>query len=446
MTGTGKTKRIGQALLAAIVAATSLGMTAGSAQADSEYGCHNLAFSEMLPALEGSEGVFFRIDPDMQLHHWIYEETLAQMGALSDALAAQGTTLIYAPIPTKALAMPDHLPPEAADLGYDTDLAISVWETLRDRLAAAGVTTLDARTVLRRVSIAGEAPFYGTDPRLSLAGIQALSNALAKGLGVPQAEETAAAATPASLVAGAGTAVHLPSVTRLQLQQECVETLPHVIAPPAPSRTAASTAMGVWPGAGSGRPAADIAIVGTEIAVDPALNFARYAAAATGATTESYAVPGDDPFAAIAAYLTAPDFRERRPRFLVWADPIWLPLGQNGDRPMRELIAAVGNACTTGIPLAQSAERRVRADLSDLPAAASLTLQFDAASSGVRRFAFHFLSADGQRRTRWAIRPNQTAATPRVFMPLSGLWPEGAAAVEIEMDAAPGSAARLTLC
>ena len=131
--------------LAAFVASTVL---PDMARADSAYGCHGLADDRELATLEGADGVFYRVNADIRMNHPFSDEVVAQMAELSDALASRGTTLIYAPIPTKSVTMPSQLPPEARLYGFDLTVATAVHNDIYRRLSDAGVLAVDIRKAL----------------------------------------------------------------------------------------------------------------------------------------------------------------------------------------------------------------------------------------------------------------------------------------------------------
>ena len=121
----------------ALILAALCGQTA-MAQS-SAYGCGGLDTATALPSVEGLDGVFFRVLADLRMRHPMEDAVMQQMGALSEALAAGGTTLIYVTVPTKSQAMPQFLPPIAADYAFDSATATLVYSDIVTRLAAHGV-------------------------------------------------------------------------------------------------------------------------------------------------------------------------------------------------------------------------------------------------------------------------------------------------------------------
>ncbi len=58
------------------------------ARADSVFGCRDLAGAACQRGSGRRWGVFYRIDPDLMMHHPFSSETIAQLAELSAVLAA----------------------------------------------------------------------------------------------------------------------------------------------------------------------------------------------------------------------------------------------------------------------------------------------------------------------------------------------------------------------
>ena len=64
------------------------------AQAQSSaYGCAALDTASSLPSIEGENGVFYRVLADLRMRHPMEEAVIAQMSALSEALAEAGISI-----------------------------------------------------------------------------------------------------------------------------------------------------------------------------------------------------------------------------------------------------------------------------------------------------------------------------------------------------------------
>ncbi|WP_428926232.1 alginate O-acetyltransferase AlgX-related protein [Marinibacterium sp. SX1] len=452
----GRGRRGGAGLAALLAAAMGLGAGAGAARADDGYGCGDILTAGAQASVEGAGGMFFRFGPDLSSYHWIGDQGIDQLARLSARLAEQGTRLIYVPVPSKSLTMPDRVPPSAVRMGYDPEIAASVYGEMLRRLDEAGVTAIDARLALRQQALRGADPVFQADPRLTPDGAEALALAIAAQIrALPVMADSA---DEDWQVTRRGEIV-LPSAMRMRLQSSCVAELPDVRLPIIEATRGGvllPAAIGTGHGTGHGTAnsplgqAAPVVVVGTEIAVDPALGLASFLAAEARMGVAAAMVPGEDrladAFGAISSYMGSAAFAAERPRVLVWANPVWLNLGRHGARPMDELITLAGAPATCGLnlPLSQARDGNVYAELSGPVRHGALLL--DTGGRALDRVEFRFTSVRGETRARIVERHPRQAPTARVAMPLSGLWPEGAARVDIVTDGPIGGQPRLTLC
>jgi alginate biosynthesis protein AlgX len=430
--------------------AACAGALAAPAAAQSVYGCTDLAGQNAFASVEGADGTFYRIDPDLMMTHPFSDDTVAGLAELSRRLAARGTRLIYVPLPTKSLAMPEGLPPEAHDLGYDATLAATLYDDMLRRLAEAGVTAVNARAALR--GGAGAAPsFFATDPRLTATGARRTAEAIAATLATLPGTADLPRARFETRPAGVQ---RLPSAMRLALQRHCLIPLPEV-----ETETFVTTRLdGAAAGGGNAllgggpRPQARVALVGTEYSGDPALNLAGFLSTATGLDVQGYAVAGGGAFAAISSYLTSRAFAEGPPAVLVWTNPVFESLASHGDQPLRELIAAAGDSCRTALPAGPGpAPEHLIADLSALDPAQPAMLMIDTGGSAATAVTVELRGPGTPARSRSVHRHRGQVPTGLFYLPLDGLWPEGAATgtatvADIRLALPFGPAARVTAC
>lgn len=414
------------------------------AAAQSLYGCSNLSGRISMPSVEGSHGVFYRIDPDLHMFHPFSDESIAGLAELSQALAALGTTLIYVPLPTKSMAMPDQLPQAARDLGFDLTIATTVQDELLRRLADSGVLTVNLRAPLRT---APEAPqsFFAADDRMTPAGARRAAAALAEVI----------AATPGfdALPKGrfetrsTGTTI-IPSDMYNILQRHCAVTLPPVQTEIfATTRFQAGAVQSDNTIFGAGTANTRIALLGTEYTGGAMANLSGFLAETTGLDVIEYAVDGGGSYAAMSSYLTSRAFAEARPAYLIWANPVFNNLAQFGDQPMRELIAAAGASCGVTLPLATGFESNsISADLRSLAPGQSYTLFVDADGAQATAARFDFTGADGLVTSQYITRFPTQVPTGRFYMPMTGLGPAGAQTVRIDLDVPFGINARVAAC
>ena len=217
--GTGKPG----AHLRAAACAFALGAAQGVA-AQPAYECGDLETHAALPAVQGLEGIFFRLDPDLRMDQSITDHAIALIADLDRALAARGTTLVLLPVPSRALVLSDRLPPMAGHLGYDAGVARSVHLDTMRRLEAAGLAVADPLPALRDAALRGEEVLFPTDPRPTPGGARLMAQAVADLLA---AHPTPAALPRAGIASVAtGAAADLPSPMRARLQLACRDPLP----------------------------------------------------------------------------------------------------------------------------------------------------------------------------------------------------------------------------
>lgn len=414
------------------------------ATAQSTYGCIDLAGRHRLPSIEGTHGVFYRLDPDMHMFHAFSDETVTQIAELSEALAALGTTLIYLPVPTKSLSMPDQLPPAAQDFGFDLNIATTIYDEMLRKLTLSGVLTTNIRTALRA---APEAPpsFFQTDYQMTSDGTRRMADAVTA---LIIATDPFAELPKSSFETRSTGTMAVESDMRNVLQRHCTVPLPLVEAETyATKRLHSGQATGNNSLLGSTQSNGVIALVGTEYTGGTTANLSGFIAEGTGLEVLEYTVDGGGAFAAISSYLTSRAFQESRPSYLVWANPIFENLAQFGDQPMRELIAAASGNCRVALPLAAGFEANsITADLRALQSGLTYTLFVDADGAQATEARFDFTGNSGQTLTRQIVRNPLQLPTGRFYIPIEGLFADGVQTVRIDLDVPFGINARVKAC
>ncbi|WP_052700968.1 alginate O-acetyltransferase AlgX-related protein [Loktanella sp. S4079] len=414
-----------------VPAAVSLiALSTTGAYAENNFDCFGLATDRDLPTVEGKDGVFFRIKTDLRLNHPFSDQSIEHIAELSRALAENGTTLIFVPIPTKSVTMPDYLPPEAALYGFDLDIAIAVHDDILDRLNAAGVATVDAREAMLETED-GDLPFFRSDFHWSASGARetarAIGDLIQKLPAYADLDQTEFETTPLGVdIAFSG--------MRRQLQENCLKTLPE--AETMTYETHAVETLDLGEGGldlfGDEEITTQVALLGTSFSDNEVNNFDGFLAEYSNLEVVNYALTGGNQFGAMTSYLTSTEFQETRPRFLVWENPVYTNLAQYGDQPMRELIAAAGQTCTVPLEGQMDEDNQVISiDLTsyDLGPDDTIFLDIHRLAGTSANFLFH--SNDGLKRNKTIERGERLSRTGRFYMPLSGLWADGAASVDI---------------
>ncbi|MDC0738702.1 hypothetical protein N6L24_10455 [Cognatishimia sp. SS12] len=419
-------------------------MGAGPAMA-SQYGCTGLEEARDLPALEGHAGVIYRINADLRMYHPFSDQVVDQMGALSRALSAQGTTLLYVPVPTKSVAMPQYLPERAGLYGFDLNVATEVHTDILRRLAEAGVLAVDIRDAMRQVP-ADELAFFKSDFHWTTAGARAAAQAIAQQLratpGYADAKKTQHETLPA------GNEIAFSGMRRI-LQKRCRASLPQPQTPTFVTRAkaAALTAEGPLDLFGSASSGPEVALLGTSFSDSPINNFPGFLGQYSDLEVVNYAITGGNQFGAMLSYLTSEEFQQNRPRYLIWENPIYNNLAQFGDQPMRALIAAAGQNCQLPLPVRRGATpREISVDLRQIALDPAQTLFLDSDGAPALGVTYRFALASGRMREKRISRSARLRRTGRFYMPLTGLWPAGADHVTIALDADFGPAPRAFLC
>lgn len=427
----------------------------------SHFGCANTDFAPTA-SIEGTDGVFYRVQSDLRLQHPMDESVVAQLAELTRVLAEQGTTLIYVNVPTKGQAMPQYLPPEAASYGYDPAVMRANYKDVTDRLNAEGVPAPDLMTAMLKATpdekVFFQADFHWTPDgaRLAAQAIGEMIRNLPAYADVTPTEFSSKEAAPEIAFSG----------LRRELQTYCKETLPEVQATTwvttratdgelsAADIFAEAEAPGGEPQStegkpldifGSGSDEASLVLVGTSFSDSSINNFAGFLSEYAGIEAVNCAITGGNQFGSMTSYLTSREFAEDRPTFLVWENPIYNSLAQFGPLPMDELIVAAGPSCDT------TAETTVQEDTLAAtfppgqlkPEDAFL---FDQGGEGARVATVTFETQAGITRSVKIERSDRLRATGRFFLRLDPYWHPDLVKVAVRFDRPLTDSSALTLC
>ena len=129
--------------LALAVLALCLSGFQGANAEPSAFGCSDLAENDALPALEGKDGFFFRLDADIRMQNIMTDAGADEVARFAAALKENGTTLVYAPIPTKGQTLEAFLPDSARFYGFDSSVAQSTYRDQIQKLTDRGVVAVD---------------------------------------------------------------------------------------------------------------------------------------------------------------------------------------------------------------------------------------------------------------------------------------------------------------
>ena len=423
---------------AAGLAMTGAAAAQGGAGTGSAFGCTGLERAEPLAALEGRDGIFYRLNLDMRNNHALSPKTAEMIGAISAALAARGTTLIYVPVPTKSLAMPEELPDTVAGYGFDLKVAETVWHDFLGKLEAQGVTTVDSMTAMRGVE---EPAFLATDFHWSPEGARAVAEAVAETIRQNPAYDGIEKTDYRTEI---GEMHQRFSTMRNMLQPYCASSIPRVEMPwfETTAQGNSDTSGGIFASESAGPP---IALTGTSMSAEADFHFEGFLADAADAAVADYAITGGNQFGGITSYLLSEDYHDNPPAFVVWENPVYNNLGEFGETPLRELTAAAANSCTP-LETTNPEPARLVAEIGADALPRDGYVRVDTGAPTGRQAEFTFTDADGVEVSATISRPSRWDATRWFYQYAAPLWSEELASVRVDLDRPARDGARLELC
>lgn len=418
----------------------------------SAFGCANTEFAPSA-SIEGRDGVFYRVQADLRLQHPMDELVVEQLATLSRVLAEQGTTLVFANVPTKGQAMPAYLPPEATAYGYDEATMQANYLDVVKRLNAAGVAAPDLMTAMLAAG-PDDKVFFPADFHWTPTGARLAAEAIGKTIrGLPAYEGV----VPVAFTSEEAAVETAFSGLRRELQTFCKDTLPPVEAATWMTTRAeeeVTDAGDIFADAGeagtldifgTGEAGARLVLVGTSFSDSTINNFAGFLSEHSGIEVTNYAITGGNQFGSMTSYLTSREFAADRPTFLVWENPIYNSLAQFGPVPMDELIAAAGPACDIDAgAVVEDGALSARFPAGGLKATDALL--FDYGGEGARVASVTLEGAEGLTRSIRIERSDRLRATGRFFLRLEPFWTEGLTRVSVRFDRPLRETSSLTLC
>ena len=421
-------------LLLALCAAPALAQS-------SNYGCEQLEAASPTAVIEGRDGVFFRLSPDLRMNHPVSDGSIELLSEFSRELAAHGTTLIFVPLPTKGLAMPWALPERAADYGFEYDIAAEAFVETIARLRAAGVTTVDAYAPLLALD-AETPPFISTDFHWSTYGARAVAEAVGETI---RTDPNYAGLDKVTYETRSIGWIPAPPTFRQYVQAHCTRTLPMTAVEGFETR-----ALDSAPQAGGGIFAASVSqpsivLVGTSMSQTPQFNFDGFLADAASLEVTNLAIAGGNQFGSILSYLMTREFQENPPRYLVWESPVYNNLGEFGALPLREMSAVAADRCVP-LEVANKGDGLLAATLDSTTLMPDSYVLADAGTNTARSAAFQFITEDGLSIRSSIVRGRRWSATSQFYLYAAPLWEPGVTHIDARFDRPVGPDASLAIC
>ena len=286
-----------------------------------QYGCPDIVQRSDEVFVQGSDGVFFRQKPDLDIFFPISDHSAALAGELTRILAKKGISLVMLPIPARGTVMPTKLATATTDLtlGFDPEIARTSYEDYISKLQANGVAALDLLPVLTTNDTA-QPLFMKSDHHWTAGGAQATAKMLATSLSTI---ENFAALPKAEFVTKPIGSQLIISNMRRAIQLGCADAVPKNEALASETRRKSeSTEASVVDIFGNDSTGSALALVGTSFSDVDAFNFDGYISQYSGVDVANFAISGGNQFVSILSYLTSPAFIESPPKVIVWENPV----------------------------------------------------------------------------------------------------------------------------
>ncbi|MCD1636870.1 hypothetical protein K7H91_24250 [Martelella mediterranea] len=329
--------------IAALCLAAGLGCGIAHAEdAPSSYGCVNLAEQGDPQALEGKDGFFFTVMDDIAMKS-VADPVLAEnVAAFSKLLKAQGTILVFVPVPTRSQVLADKVPQSAWLYGYQDTVNTEIYQEAIKRLDDAGVVAVDLLTPMRAQASPDSPPFQKADPLWTTEGARLAAEAIAgKITAMPQSRK----ANLMTFTTTKGEDYTRRSDLREAIQAHCSESLPPVTETRyetvGEEAFAADRPFNIL---GSDAPA-PVVLVGSRFSADGQSHFDGFLKQFSSMDVDNRASASGSPFKSITDYLRSGDLQAKPPLFLVWEVPPGSNLASYGPEPWETLKVSAAGDC-----------------------------------------------------------------------------------------------------
>jgi alginate biosynthesis protein AlgX len=420
-------------------------------EALSAFQCNNLEKASELQMLEGKDGMFFRIIPDIKMFHPFTDATVENIAKISKTLKANGTTLIYVPVPTKAMVLPELLPEKAVHYGFQPTVANALYGDVIKRLQARDVVVIDIASPMRANAKGanGDFAFFRTDFHWTAQGAGPAAFEIARQLvALPgYVGKSNLDVAPTELPS-----VTIPSTMHKMVQHYCRNAVPTATAHPYKFETATGDIFGEEPNVSAatdifaGEATNGIALVGTSFSDMNVSNFAGFIEHYTGLPVENHSISGGNQFGSILSFMTSREFKENKPKYLIWENPIYNNLAQFGDGPLLEILSAAAQNCTQTLAAEKQDAKSVSINLAAKTFEVNDLILADIGDNRGRKVTFKFETQDGIIREREIERGERLRSTGRYFLPLNDLAGQPFRKVLITFDAELAQGNQISLC
>ncbi|CAN5191242.1 N/A [soil metagenome] len=409
---------------------------------NSAFRCSHLESDAALPTLEGKNGFFFRVMADLRMQHPMTEETVRRVADLAEALKEGGTTLIYVPVPTKSQTIPAMLPANAALYGFDTKVARAIYDDQIKLLNAHGVVAVDLLKAIE-TDDPDKAPFFKTDFHWTSSGARLAAEAIAE---IVKAQDGYKELTPLTFeTADMGSATAF-SVMRRVIQRYCKDSVPRAETTVYQTKQVEKQgdAVDIF---GTGDAGTDIALVGTSFSDAEYQNFSGFISEYSGLNVSNQSVTGGNQFGSLTSYLTSATFQQRRPKFLIWENPIYNNLGQFGDAVMAELITVASGRCKAVEASSITRENNtLKVNVDGRPLRIDDVIYAYSGNDRSRRIELELHRSNGKTLRESIERNVRVQSSGRFYLSLEPMWSDDIKSVDLKFDQLTADSAEVAIC
>lgn len=286
---------------------------------------------------QGKDGWFFRENTDFKEDFFLSDETARYLSRMKEALAARGTSLVFVPLPVRAMVADTYLlDSEEVQKNFDTKRAHRAYaQYVADLRQKAGLTVVD---VLESDKKLAADYFFKRDIHWTTEGARFTAEKIGEAIKtLPDYKKI----TPSTYETTAQGAKDMKGKIFLELLRLCTSQIPAEKVPVFETRLKATGADALF-----GSDQASSALIGTSFSEMDILNFDGFLSQYTGLPIANYAIGAGELFIAMISYVNSPGFKDNPPPFLFWETPGHYNINLNSASFFRQIIPAVKGDCS----------------------------------------------------------------------------------------------------
>ncbi len=286
---------------------------------------------------QGKDGWFFRENTDFKEDFFLSDETAHYLTRMKDALAVRGTSLVFVPLPVRAMVADTYLlDSEDVQKNFDTKRAHRAYtQYIADLRQKTGLTVVD---VLDSDTKLNSDYFFKRDIHWTTEGARFTAEKIGEAIKALPAYKNI---TPSTYETTAQGAKDMKGKIFLELLRLCTSQIPAEKVPVFETRLKATGADALF-----GSDQTSSALIGTSFSEMDILNFDGFLSEYTGLPIANYAIGAGELFIAMISYVNSPGFKDNPPPFMFWETPGHYNINLNSASYFRQIIPAIKGECS----------------------------------------------------------------------------------------------------